>query len=397
MNNSEQLLIITISINNKNDNCEIPLTEVESIEKIKEICKQKLGFESIDINKINLCFIDDDKEKIIINEFDDLIKYSNTNSENNLSIKLIAEIIKENESIIDNINKENNLNDITNNSENRNKIINDYKDRIINKLNAEIENLKMKCKEYKDIIKNLIDKYEKIISGSSKVDSKKENAELTYKNNININDKPQNENNNNLNSNNINKNEKKILAIKDMKFIDIECNKCKKKNYIKIFQCVSCENYYLCQDCYYENNITTQRFHEHKYLYFFEIVFPVDLMSLIKKKEEKDKIFIEIIDKFNDILNSIFFDKNGNFSNTKYVIDNSHINKLKSMFDEMNKINEDPFQYFEDYRKSFINPKLQMIEKEGNQKDVKPLINEKANLLWINLMSCSPNKKAFTK
>ena len=38
-----------------------------------------------------------------------------------------------------------------------------------------------------------------------------------------------------------------------------------------------------------------------------------------------------------------------------------------------------------------------MIEKEGNQKDVKPLINEKANLLWINLMSCSPNKKAFTK
>ena len=178
MNNSEQLLIITISINNKNDNCEIPLTEVESIEKIKEICKQKLGFESIDINKINLCFIDDDKEKIIINEFDDLIKYSNTNSENNLSIKLIAEIIKENESIIDNINKENNLNDITNNSENRNKIINDYKDRIINKLNAEIENLKMKCKEYKDIIKNLIDKYEKIISGSSKVNSKKENAEL---------------------------------------------------------------------------------------------------------------------------------------------------------------------------------------------------------------------------
>lgn len=396
MNNSEQLLIITISINNKNDNCEIPLNEVESIEKIKEICKQKLGFESIDINKINLCFIDDDKEKIIINEFDDLIKYSNTNSENNLSIKLIAEIIRENESIIDNINKENNLNDITNNSENRNKIINDYKDRIINKLNAEIENLKMKCKEYKDIIKNLIDKYEKKISGSSKVDSKKENAELTYKNNININDKPQNENNNNLNSNNINKNEKKILATKDMKFINIiECNKCKKKNYIKIFQCVSCENYYLCQDCYYENNITTQRFHEHKYLYFFEIIFPVDLMSLIKKKEEKEKIYNEIIDKFNDILNSIFFDKNGDFSNTKYVIDDLHINKLKSVLDGMNKINEDPFQYFKDYKEFYINPQLERLEKKVNLKDIIPLINDKVNLLWINLMSCIPKKQNY--
>ena len=120
-------------------------------------------------------------------------------------------------------------------------------------------------------------------------------------------------------------------------------------------------------------------------------------MKLIKKKEEKDKIDNEIIDKFNDLLNSIFFDENGNFSNTKYIIDNTHFNKLKSIFDEMNKINEDPFEYFQDYKLSFINPKLERIEKEGSQKDIKPLISEKIQLLGINLMSCSPKKKAFIK
>ena len=64
MNNSEQFLYITIL--NKNSKCVIHLNEEESIEKIKEICKQKLEFGNIDINKINLCFIDGDKEKNII-------------------------------------------------------------------------------------------------------------------------------------------------------------------------------------------------------------------------------------------------------------------------------------------------------------------------------------------
>ena len=230
----------------------------------------------------------------IVNEFNDLIEHSNINNENdNLSIELIAEISKEKENIIDYQKKENNLNYINNNSEDSNRTIHDYKDRIINELNAEIEQLKMKCKEYKDIIKNLIDKYEKKISDSSKVDSKKENRELPYKNNNYINDKTQTKNNNNLNTNDINKNEKKILITKDIKFINNECNKCKKKSHLKIFQCVSCENYYLCQECHDENNIKTQKFHAHKYLYFFEIKFPVELMKLIKKKKKMIKFIIK--------------------------------------------------------------------------------------------------------
>ena len=91
-------MFLIVTIVNKNRKFRIQLNEMENIEKIKEICKPKLGFENIDINKINLCFIDDDKEKNIINEFNDLIEYSNINSENgNLSIELIAEISKERE------------------------------------------------------------------------------------------------------------------------------------------------------------------------------------------------------------------------------------------------------------------------------------------------------------
>ena len=182
MNNSEKFLIVTIV--NKNRKFRIQLNEMENIEKIKEICKPKLGFENIDINKINLCFIDDDKEKNIINEFNDLIEYSNINSENgNLSIELIAEISKERENIMDKQNKNNNLNYINNNNKNSYKIIDDNKDRMINALNDEIEKLIMKCKEYKDIIKNLIEKYEKKICDLKNVDSRKENRELTNKNN----------------------------------------------------------------------------------------------------------------------------------------------------------------------------------------------------------------------
>ena len=228
MNNSEKFLIVTIV--NKNRKCRIQLNEMENIEKIKEICKPKLGFENIDINKINLCFIDDDKEKNIINEFNDLIEFSNINSEKgNLSIELIAEISKERENIMDKQNKNNNLNYINNNNKNSDKIIDDNKDRMINALNDEIEKLIMKCKKYKYIIKNLIEKYEKKICDLKNVDSRKEIRELTNKNNNNINDKTQNENNNNLNLNDINKNEKKVLNTKDINFINIECNKCKKK------------------------------------------------------------------------------------------------------------------------------------------------------------------------
>ena len=184
MDNSEQFLMITISNENKNREFTIKLNEMKNIKEIKEECKQKLEFDNIDINKINLCFIDGDEDKSIINEFNDLIEYSNIKSgNNNLSIELIAEINEEKYNIKDSQNKENNPIYINKNNEKLNKNIDDDKDRIINKLKAEIEKLVMKCKKYKDQLKELIDKYEKKIHNLECGDSKKENRELIHENN----------------------------------------------------------------------------------------------------------------------------------------------------------------------------------------------------------------------
>jgi len=394
MNNSEQFLIITLN-KNKKDECEIPLNEVESIEKIKEDCKQKLGFGNIDINKINLFFIDDNEDRNIINEFNDLIEYSNINSEDNLSIELVVEINEEKERIINNQNKENNTISINNNKKNINKIIIDDKDRKINELNAIIEKLIMKLQKYKDKLKELIDKYEKKISDLKKLDPKKENRELIHEN-ITIKTPNENINNINLKSNNINTKERKSLYIEDILYINIKCNKCKKKNNKNIFQCVYCENYFLCQDCHNKNNKEAKKFHDHEYLYFFEIIFPIELMTLIKRKKEKKKVYYEVIDKFNDFLTSIFFDEDKNFSNKKYNIDIQHIENLKSLCNDMIKFNEDPFKYFEDYKQMYINPKIENIEKdekEEKQKEILISIGEKLQLIWLNLMSCTPKKE----
>jgi len=172
----------------------------------------------------------------------------------------------------------------------------------------------------------------------------------------------------------------------------MKCHKCEKKNDINIFQCVCCENYYLCQDCYNENNDKTLCFHKHRFLYFFEIKFPKELMKKINKKRKVDKNYNEVINRFNDALNNIFFDKDGNLSYKKYNKDLSHIEKLKRLFDDMNRINEDPFKYFEEYKTFYINPNLRKIENEGKQKEIILLIEEKIQLFMLNLNSYAQKK-----
>jgi hypothetical protein len=398
MDNSEQFLMITISNENKNRECTIKLNEMKNIKEIKEECKQKLEFDNIDINKINLCFIDGDEDKSIINEFNDLIEYSNIKSgNNNLSIELIAEINEEKYNIKDSQNKENNPIYINKNNEKLNKNIDDDKDRIINKLKAEIEKLVMKCKKYKDQLKELIDKYEKKIHNLECGDSKKENRVLIYENNnIYINDDSQKENINNLNlnSNDIKKYEKKILTRQDVQFIKNKCNKCGKQNDNNIFQCVKCENYYLCPACHKENIKTNNKIHKHKF--YFEIKFPDKLMEKIKNKEKNDKEYYEVINKFNDFLNDIFFDKNGNLSKQHYIANKKNIGKFKNLCNEMNKIKEDPFKYFEEYKKETINPKIENMEKEGKHKEMIFLINEKLNLISNNLFKLVPTNEIKT-
>ena len=365
MDNSEQVLIITILDKNENPITEFKLNKVKSIEKIKDDCKKNLGIGNIDINKINLCFIDDDKDKNIINEFEDLIVYSNIEN-NNLSIVLIAEISGEKDNIRDSQNKDNNPIYI-NNNKNSNKIIDDDKDRKINELKAEIEKLNIICKKYKDKLKELIKKYEKQIRDLKNVDSKNENRELHDENNATN-----------------KKNEKKILFRQNIQFISNNCNKCGKKSDKNIFQCISCENYYLCQACHKENSKENKRFHADKY--YFEIKFPNDLMTIIKLKEKSEKEYYETINKFNDFLNDIFFDKDGNLSNQQYIENKSNNKILKILYDEMKKIKVDPLKYFENYQIQTINQKLESIKKKGNHEKIIALISQKLKEIYNNLL-----------
>ena len=69
-------LFLKINISYENNHEEIICDKEKDIKEIKKECQNKLGLNNIDINNINLWFIDEDKEKNIIYEFDDLINFA---------------------------------------------------------------------------------------------------------------------------------------------------------------------------------------------------------------------------------------------------------------------------------------------------------------------------------
>jgi len=266
---------------------------------------------------------------------------------------------------MDNQNIENNIK----NSQKGNKNIDDYKDRMITELNIVIDKLKIKCEKYRDKIKKITDNYEKIILDLKNVDSKNFN-------------------------NDIKKKEKKNLTRQDIQFIKNKCNKCGKQNDYNIFQCVKCEDYHLCQACHKENIKPNGIFHEH--INFFEIKFPPKLMDKIKEKEKKDREYYEVTNKFNDFLNGIFFDKNGNLTKQQFIANRKNIKTFKNLCNEMNNIKEDPFKYFEEYKKKTINPKIESLVNEGKQEEMILLINEKLKLISNNLFKLIPANEIKT-
>ena len=113
-------------------------------------------------------------------------------------------------------------------------------------------------------------------------------------------------------------------------------------------------------------------------------------MKKIITNEKLDKEYYEVIDKFNDFLNVIFFEKDGNFSEKQYIVNKSNIARFRSLYYEMNKFKVDPLEYFELYKKSTINPKIESLEKEGKHETILLLINEKLNLISNNLFKLIP-------
>ena len=118
-------------------------------------------------------------------------------------------------------------------------------------------------------------------------------------------------------------------------------------------------------------------------------------MEKIKLKEKHDKEYYETIGKFIDFLNNIFFDKNGNLSKQQFIANKSNIKIFKNLCNEMNNVKEDPFKYFEEYKKETINPKIESLVNE-EKKEMLFLINEKLNLISNNLFKLTPTNEVRT-
>ena len=381
-------LFLKINISYENDHKEIICNEEKKIEEIKKECKNIFGLNNIDINNINLWFIDEDKEKNMIYEFDDLINFSKEYMPNYLSIELIVEICNkyEKENWIDNDKKEENKTNAD-----KYEVLNNYKnvikekDKIILELKNEIEILKFKCKKnkssansYKSLINYLV-KISKLNSIKELIKKLKEQNKENKDNNIQI--KEQNKDIEH-NKNDKLKNEKRVFLYKEnFDFINNKCNKCSNQQASHIYRCTFCKDYYLCSKCLKENEKKDKRFHEH--IYFFEIIFPEKLIKLIELAKNKDEKYYSVIDKFNDFLKQIFFDDNGNFSLEKYNANNT---KLKPLVKEMKSINESPLSYIDDYKITCLNFEMEKLKNKNKLTDeMIYLIPEKICYLKLNI------------
>ena len=365
--------------------------EFNEYKKLNNILNEKIekNKDEFEKNKINIKLL---KEELI-NLKNVIIKLINVENKD--------EIIKEFKE------KMNYLEDV----KNLKNIIED-KDKKIKEITLEIDNIKEKYdKFYKDKIKDIIVYYEQIISPS---EIKKKINGLDYenfKNNIFNSDNKANKltknneyiiiRNNEIeikktnfiknkdilkqikeinihlfNNFNINQNENKISRLKkdgknyilsELEFINNKCNKCNKISSENNYKCVLCENYFICNNCYKVKS----KFHEHD---FFKIKYPSEINKQMKNTKKNNISYISLINKFNEILNDIFFDKDGNLS-TKEIKDFSKFN-LNQIYIDMKAKNESVFNYFSNYKMNII-----------NQKQLKKINEEDQNKIYNKIMS----------
>ena len=375
-------------------------TQEIGIEEIKTICIDKFKYQEKNKNNIILYFVDEDEDKNIINNFDELFNFAKEVGENNLSINLFSELKAKEKNNINDLDKNKKINDngvnTVNgymNNNNKDNIIY-IKDKEIEELKNENYNLKKKNEHDFERYKNILFYYEEFIkptrnekeeeNNKKNENEKKENKikeiennenENNIKNNENEkieknakdkenniikkkyniknieNDKNENDNkiNNEFKENKIDKSYNSILKVsneiidlqfsktfkqdktkgdiiddklqnnknvkseneikfKEIEFINEKCSLCHKRSEDKIYKDYKENKSYLCEYCYNKN----------KKIYkdnVFEIKFPKKLLDIIKERKIKRKELGNrpILD-FNNFLNNIFFDNEGNFS-----------------------------------------------------------------------------------
>jgi len=364
MNEFKQTLKIKI-YNEKNEYLEIDSEKMEKIEEIKKKCQEKFKYKDKDINNINLWFIDDDNDKNLINNNNDLMTYAKEIEASKFFIKLNVDIndkLKE-----DYINKIEEIEDkeIQNKNNNYLEINLNKKNEKIKQLKKQIMILNYKINYYKEKINKIILYYEKSLNDinfklynqirDNKIIKNDEYLKKELKYNI------ENSDNTPQNKNIIKNNKLKIngkYCIKNIEFINNRCKKCYEKCLESIYKCVLCDNLFLCKNCH-KNNIKG-KMHEHND--FFEINYPKEVIKQFKEDINENIKINNIINSFYELLKSIFFDKNGNISLKAF--NDSDIKNLKQICKDMKSFNEDPQIHFSKYHKIFINDKFQQLNSE---------------------------------
>ena len=389
---------LLIEIFHPNKTFELYSNEIINLEDIKNKIKQELNITEVQINKINILYIDSDGDKNLILDNNDLFQFiMEQKQENKFLIKLRLElsenIINNNENII----KEEYKN---NKKEEKNENIMEKYEKEMKKLLDENSLLKMKINYYINRIKDITLFYEQKLS---EFNSKKdlfinhidENAikqKDSFKSNENIfdlndenNEKNEikeeqkneddklknNDKNDNLNDIVIPKNIKELNNIcNELRKYNFKCNNCQHYCIEHIFICIFCNSFYLCSKCY--KNIGKIN-HEKSHIKeaFFEIKFYRSI-KLLNKRETS-------INEFNEMLKNIFFEEDGKISKSKIDLKDSDFKKLKNLNSNFQSFNKNMKEYFSKYEKLYINPELDKLEDKK-----KDLIKEKI----VNFKSC---------
>ena len=398
MDDLEQELTIKI-YNDTNTYFEINTKDLNiNLEQIKKECKEKFKYEKTDIEKMDLWYIDEDNDKNLINNENELMLYAEEMDSSKYFINLNLEITKKKDKKEENVIEEGKEKDKDKKKEE--KYYNDeleQKNNLIVKLQKEIEFLNSQLNYHKDRNKKIILKYEEILDKNrlKNLDEKKDdlnnndkenneikndinNNYINNKDNSNDNNKknlydnetdylqdegknlhlinslnsetetktPLNNKNNNIN--NKNKEKEKQYDLKKLEFINNRCKKCDKKTIRSIYKCIICVDYFLCETCY--KTITKNKIHEH--IEFFHIIYPNGVVYQLEKKEIDIKKLHNAINAFYGLLNKYFFDKNGNIIVKE--INNKEIGKIKQNLNkickEMINFNADPGKYFCEYQ-----------------------------------------------
>ena len=279
------ILIIKVKYGKKD--YEIIIQKEITIEEIKIRCQKEFNFPEKDINNINLWFIDEDNDKNLISHINELMTFAKEidinkfliNLNVDINIKKINDIENSNKIEKDYILNNNNNKVIFKNKNIYEKRIKEEKENIIRKIKKENELLKKLINYYQEKIKQIIKYYEEALNEKyikplnliNKQDIKKEEIINENKNifedkiknqnqkeqiNILKNDKiDERENKTKGESNQITEKENtqiiktEIEILYDMEFINNKCQKCYKYSEKKIYKCIFCDTYYLCDNC----------------------------------------------------------------------------------------------------------------------------------------------------